>query len=169
MKRYFIPFYRFKGATTGPETSITIIHSQTHGLERSIIPAFNSGGGILKLPSPETHQNNQSETTPVPPAGKPKGKGRLRIVTEKKGRGGKTATIIFGFDENVTDEEISALAAKLKKKLSTGGSARGGEILIQGERGCRCRPNSLGRRILNREVEGVQYTDSNVGFKTTPS
>ncbi len=86
-------------------------------------------------PSPETHQNNQSETTPVPPAGKPKGKGRLRIVTEKKGRGGKTATIIFGFDENVTDEEISALAAKLKKKLSTGGSARGGEILIQGERG----------------------------------
>lgn len=55
---------------------------------------------------------------------------RLHIVVEKKGRGGKTATIIEGF--TCSDEELSEIAARLKKKLGVGGSARGGEILIQG-------------------------------------
>lgn len=55
----------------------------------------------------------------------------LRIVTEKKGRKGKVATIIEGF--SCPDEELQELAAKLKKKIGVGGSARGGEILIQGD------------------------------------
>lgn len=59
-------------------------------------------------------------------------KERLDIVFERKGRGGKTATIITGFTAD--DETIEALAADLKKRLGTGGSARGGEILIQGDR-----------------------------------
>lgn len=63
-----------------------------------------------------------------------KSKSRLDIILEKKGRGGKTATIIVGFDNTDTEEDIAALAAVLKKKLGTGGSARGGEILIQGDR-----------------------------------
>ncbi|MDE7155368.1 MAG: translation initiation factor [Muribaculaceae bacterium] len=63
-----------------------------------------------------------------------KHKTRLDIILEKKGRGGKTATIIVGFDETETEEDIASLAAVLKKKLGTGGSARGGEILIQGDR-----------------------------------
>ena len=57
---------------------------------------------------------------------------RLDIVLEKKGRAGKMATIVTGFI--IDDEEISAIAAKLKSRLGTGGSARGGEILIQGDR-----------------------------------
>lgn len=59
-------------------------------------------------------------------------RGKLIIEMERKGRGGKTATIISGF--SITDEEVSLIAAHLKKKLGTGGSARGGEILIQGDR-----------------------------------
>ncbi len=57
---------------------------------------------------------------------------RLDIVLEKKGRGGKQATIICGFGG--TDSELLQLAATLKRRLATGGSARGGEILIQGDR-----------------------------------
>ena len=57
---------------------------------------------------------------------------KLRIDIERKGRGGKTATIISGF--SLSDDEVSEIAAELKKKLGTGGSARGGEILIQGDR-----------------------------------
>ncbi len=57
---------------------------------------------------------------------------RLDIVLEKKGRAGKMATIVTGFI--IDDEEVSAIAAKLKSRLGTGGSARGGEILIQGDR-----------------------------------
>lgn len=51
---------------------------------------------------------------------------------EKKGRAGKTATIISGFD--MPQGELESLAAKLKQRLGAGGSARGGEILIQGDR-----------------------------------
>lgn len=57
---------------------------------------------------------------------------RLDIVLERKGRAGKSATIITGF--TIGDDEIAALASKLKSRLGTGGSARGGEILIQGDR-----------------------------------
>lgn len=57
---------------------------------------------------------------------------RLSIAYERKGRGGKEVTIIRGF--TVSHEEVSAIASKLKSKLGTGGSARGGEILIQGDR-----------------------------------
>lgn len=56
----------------------------------------------------------------------------LHIVVEKKGRGGKTATIIEGFE--CTDDEVDEIARFLRKRLGTGGSARGGEILIQGDR-----------------------------------
>lgn len=60
-------------------------------------------------------------------------KGKLRVFFERKGRGGKCATIITGFDD-LTDDELKAVASKLKQTLGTGGSARGGEILIQGDR-----------------------------------
>lgn len=87
----------------------------------------------LNLPQEEENSPVTSCEESVPPSS-PAKKGRLQIVIEKKGRAGKTATIICGFGEEVTDEEIASLAARLKKRLSTGGSARGGEILIQGER-----------------------------------
>lgn len=59
-------------------------------------------------------------------------KDTLTITFERKGRAGKCATIIYGFA--VPDNEVQTLAADLKKALGTGGSARGGEILIQGDR-----------------------------------
>ena len=59
-------------------------------------------------------------------------KSPLHVLIEKKGRGGKTATIVEGFE--IDDNEIDEIVRTLRKKLSTGGSARGGEILIQGER-----------------------------------
>ncbi len=57
---------------------------------------------------------------------------RLDVVVERKGRGGKTATIVAGF--TVSDEAVAEIASQLKRRLGTGGSARGGEILIQGDR-----------------------------------
>ncbi len=57
---------------------------------------------------------------------------RLTISYERKGRAGKEATIISGF--TIPHEEVATIASTLKSKLGTGGSARGGEILIQGDR-----------------------------------
>lgn len=56
----------------------------------------------------------------------------IHVSVERKGRGGKTATIIYGFE--CSDERLREIAAGLKSKLGTGGSARAGEILIQGDR-----------------------------------
>ena len=65
------------------------------------------------------------------PAPSKKKKETLHVLIEKKGRKGKTATIIEGF--TIPDDEVAEIAAMLKKKLGVGGSARGGEILIQGD------------------------------------
>jgi len=61
----------------------------------------------------------------------------LRVIIDRKGRKGKVATIIEGF--TVHDDEVAEVAAMLKKKLGVGGSARGGEILIQGDFAARVR------------------------------
>ena len=54
-------------------------------------------------------------------------KARLDIILDKKGRKGKAATIVAGF--TVDDESVAD-----RQKLGTGGSSRGGEILIQGDK-----------------------------------
>lgn len=69
------------------------------------------------------------ETTAVEPASQT---ARLDIVLDRKGRKGKAATIVAGF--TIPDEEVESLAARLKQRLGVGGSARGGEILIQGDK-----------------------------------
>lgn len=54
----------------------------------------------------------------------------LRVVVDRKGRKGKVATIVEGF--TIPDERVAEIASMLKRQLGVGGSARGGEILIQG-------------------------------------
>ena len=69
----------------------------------------------------------------------PASKSRLNIFYEKKGRAGKPATIITGFSAD-DPEEAASVASQLKKRLGCGGSARGGEILLQGDRREQVRP-----------------------------
>lgn len=56
----------------------------------------------------------------------------LNVILDKKGRKGKVATIVTGF--TCDDSKLKEIATALKVKLGTGGSSRGGEILIQGDR-----------------------------------
>lgn len=75
----------------------------------------------------------EDNTPDAGPSGDPTPKkGTLHVSIDRKGRKGKTATIVDGFGEN--DEEAEKVAKELKRRLGTGGSSRGGEILIQGER-----------------------------------
>ena len=57
---------------------------------------------------------------------------RLDIILDRKGRKGKEATIVVGF--TLDDEQVAAVASRLKQRLGVGGSSRGGEILIQGDK-----------------------------------
>lgn len=55
----------------------------------------------------------------------------LRVKLETKHRAGKAASVITGFTGK--DEDMQDLAKKLKNFCGTGGSAKDGEIIIQGD------------------------------------
>ncbi len=55
----------------------------------------------------------------------------LRVWLDKKHRAGKVATIVRGFVG--ADDDLKELAKLLKSKCGVGGSAKDGEIIIQGD------------------------------------
>ncbi len=59
------------------------------------------------------------------------GRQKLRVSIEHHHRGGKTVTLVRGFVGS--DDDFQSLAKQLKTKCGTGGSAKDGEIIIQGD------------------------------------
>ena len=56
---------------------------------------------------------------------------RLRVRMERSGRGGKTVTIVDKFVGS--DADLEALGKTLKTRCGVGGSAKEGQIIIQGD------------------------------------
>lgn len=56
---------------------------------------------------------------------------KLRVKLETKQRGGKAVTLVTGFIG--TEEDMQTLGKNLKNYCGTGGSAKDGEIIIQGD------------------------------------
>jgi translation initiation factor 1 len=72
----------------------------------------------------ETEPENEQDT--LPPS-----KQDLRVQLDKKSRAGKQVTLITGFIGK--GEDLEALGKTLKNLCGSGGSAKDGEIIIQGD------------------------------------
>ncbi len=55
----------------------------------------------------------------------------VRVMLDRKRRGGKTVTVATGFE--LSAASLEKLAAQLKKRCGTGGTAKEREIEIQGD------------------------------------
>ena len=77
-------------------------------------------------PDFQFESNTESETATLPAQ-----KQNLRVQLDRKQRKGKNVTLISGFVGK--DDDLKELAKLLKTKCGVGGSAKEGEILIQGD------------------------------------
>ncbi len=87
----------------------------------------NKDNRIVYSTDPDFVYDNEEEEIPlVAPE-----KQNLRIALDKKQRAGKKVTLITGFQG--PEEALKDLAKQLKTHCGVGGSAKDGEILIQGD------------------------------------
>ncbi len=85
-------------------------------------------GVVYSTNSDFSYQNEdyEEEAETLPPS-----KQKLIVKIDRRNRGGKQVTLVTGF--RGTSDDLEKLGKELRTKCGTGGSAKEGEIVIQGD------------------------------------
>lgn len=86
--------------------------------------------GVVYSTDPDYQFRSETDSEPVETLSRECQKLRVRI--ERSGRGGKVVTLVTGFVG--TDDDLKALGKLLKTRCGVGGTAKDGEVIVQGER-----------------------------------
>ncbi|HKW28982.1 MAG TPA: translation initiation factor [Verrucomicrobiae bacterium] len=88
-----------------------------------------------RSPSGEVEARRLVSSLPPPNATKPapKNRGRVDIIRQTAGRGGKTVTVVKGF-AGIGLPEKEQLARAMQRACGTGGTVKNGQIEIQGDK-----------------------------------
>ena len=97
------------------------LEEELHGEDGSMEVLVDNMGRVIG----STGKSEEPQTT-LPPE-----KQKLRVKTDRRNRAGKTVTLVTGFTGN--NDDLTELGKKLKTRCGTGGSAKDGEIIIQGD------------------------------------
>ncbi|MEL6354751.1 MAG: translation initiation factor [Cyanobacteria bacterium J06627_28] len=90
-------------------------NSGNQATDRVVYSEFGTAGDATARPEPDLPPDQQD----------------LRVQVSRKGRKGKSVTVISGFTHNA--KTLAALAKKLKASCGSGGTVAGSTIEIQGE------------------------------------
>ena len=85
------------------------------------------------LPAKAAHQQAVEPRTTSPDSAPLKNRGRVDILRETGGRGGKTVTVVTGF-VGIGQLEKEQLAKKMRAACGSGGTVKEGRIEIQGDK-----------------------------------
>lgn len=88
---------------------------------------YSTDPGIKKKIDEEKKSSHNTQSVDLPPSQQ-----NIKILLEKKGRKGKTVTVINNFQHS--QKTLSDLARKLKQHCGSGGTAKDHTIEIQGDK-----------------------------------
>jgi len=95
-------------------------------------PGFHVPFAALESATPSQPSKEPSDKN-APVSAVRKDRGRVDILRQKAGRGGKTVTVVTNFTGiGLPEKEI--LARKMQKACGTGGTVKDGRIEIQGDK-----------------------------------
>lgn len=89
----------------------------------------NAAIGVVYSTNPDfqyQYEDSGEQAETLPPSQQ-----RLHVRMERSGRGGKTVTVVDNFVG--TDDDLQQLGRTLKTKCGVGGTAKEGQIIIQGD------------------------------------